>query len=161
MSSYLDPSLFVMLTLRDNWSLTGDLTGSKFTGSNWNGLAVGFGTKWVDKMVSMPQVSVTPKEASVRQLNVGSGNNVTFRMMPIIDVDCWVRPPTSPGESYGKAKNMRHQMKEEVMRIIKVSGSNIQGLSYITVNDVNEFDELDERPPYFRTHVELLGWQFR
>lgn len=130
-SIYMDPILNVMLKLKDNWSLTGDLTGS----------SVKFSTGWYDGAIQLPQVTVTPGTARQRALSTGTP---VYAVSEGIMVNLWVRPKQDSNTSIGWAKNAIYDIRQEVERIL-LAHANI-GVGFTT--------------PYIsKEYVFLSGWR--
>lgn len=140
----MDNVLDVMLKIKNNWSLTGDFTGSNMV----------FGTRFYDKNIMFPQVIVSSLGgAGSPPIDLGS-SNATYPIGQTIGFDIWVRPKQNSASSLGWAKNAIYQIRKEVERLLR-SGSRIATGS-ATVDDTflaliswSRRDDFTKRPPIF------------
>ena len=159
-----DIILDVMLMLKNNWSLTGDLAGSSLR----------FDTRLYDENILFPQVVVTPQGGDISPpIDMGS-SEATYPDRQILGIDVYVRPKQDSISSLGWAKNAIYEIRKECDRIIQ-SGSTFDTLTndfetsdfdsddftwdtVLSDNDVFLFlrgwerrDDLTKRPPILRS----------
>lgn len=145
-----------MLLLKNNWSLTGELTGSSTT----TGSGVKFTTAWYDEKIASPQVTVTPAWTTFRPLTLGP--NMRYRVDEVIHINAWVRPTQDSNRSIGWAKNAVFQMKEEITRIIQAANTlGIKDLNFVFIRDWRRFEDTSVRPVVFRNQVEVAPLYFK
>src|SRR3989337_720263 len=101
-----------MKVLKDNWSLTGDLTGS----ATPFGVGVHFTTNWYDERILTPQVSITPAYSVDTVLNL---NCDKYKIDDYLNVNVWLRLSSTSNTSAGKIKADRWSMIQEVKKIIQ------------------------------------------
>ncbi len=134
-----DPIVEIMLTMKDLWGLTGDLS----TGS------VVFGTRFYDKNVMFPQLVVLPLGGSpTPPLSIGS-TDAFYKSQPTIGVNIYVRPKQDSNTSLGWAKNTIYQLRKESERILR-SGSQFNNETEnraIFLVGWDRKDDLNVRPP--------------
>ncbi len=115
--STTDIAIELMMILKTDWSLSGDLTGS---GVN----AIQFRTGFFDSEVQFPQVIVSQVAGdSSPPLSMGA-TDTFYRNTDLLNVGLWVRPKQDSNTSFGWAKNTIYQMRKEVERIC-FSGSRL------------------------------------
>src|SRR3972149_2770149 len=104
MSAPLDWIIGTMKLIKDNWSLTGDLTKNN----------IKFTTGFYNEQVGTPQISITPLVEPYRVITIGP--SPTYFINRILQIHVWVRPPTSSNTALGQAKNARYQMGTAIER---------------------------------------------
>lgn len=114
-----DLPLLTMVTLMNNWGLTGDLAKSTTT----TGSGVKFNTRWYDQSIAFPQVYIIPA-GSYNPTIMECGSNPTYKHADRIRVGVAVRPKQESNTSLGWAKNAVFSIKNEVDRILE-SGSTL------------------------------------
>jgi hypothetical protein len=121
--SETDPTLDIFLLLKNNWTLTGDLTGS----------SIGWGTGFYNEKIVLPQIVVNqPGGDPSPALTMGS-TSAYFLDTDLVNVGVWVRPKQDSNTNLGWAKNAFFQMRKECERIIRsgsVLGSGSNGTTY-------------------------------
>jgi hypothetical protein len=140
-----DDVLDVMLMLKNDWSLTGDLLVDNIL----------FGTRFYDKNLQLPQVIVSPITKSPSPpIDIGS-SEATYPNFQEIRFDISVRPKQDSNSSLGWAKMMIYEMRKEAERILR-SGSHIGDTSsgdsediFIYLRGWTRQDDLSLRPILF------------
>jgi len=147
--SALDPVLEVMITLRNTWTLTGDLS----TGS------LKFSTNYYDDNIMFPQVVVSEfREVNSYPLSIGS-TDALYNDTNIIFVNVWVRPSQNSNVSIGRSKNDHYQIKKEIQRIVR-SGSSL-GLDadgdrrFMYIGEWKRLPRIADRPQLIHSYVEV------
>jgi len=146
-----DPIILTLLLLKNNWSLTGDLTGSSIT----------FTTGWYDTNISTPQVCIRPAGGDFRPLTTGL--TPFYQYGDAISVAVYVRPKQDSNTSIGWAKSAMWKMRKEVERIFKAgaeldTGDNEQ---FTILRGWREVDMLTVRPVVFGLRMEVVDNYFR
>ena len=137
----MDPVIEVLLLLKNNWSLTGNLSTTN----------IAFTTRLYDESISMPQIVVRPLGSdSSPPIDLG-GAEATYLDVEKIGFHIYVRFKQDSNSSLGWAKNTIYVMMKEAERIIK-SGSVLtgddDGLNKVFfVGGWNRADNLRVRPP--------------
>lgn len=151
--SQMDPILNVMLTLKNNWSLTD----SGLSTSN-----IAFTTGWYDNNVSIPQVTVNL--GSIGGTLIECGPTPMYQMADMIHIDIWVRPSSDSNKSLGSAKNQEYKLRKEVERILR-SGSRIsQGTGneeFVAINNWSRTIDYSVRPVLLRSQYTIFDAYFR
>lgn len=107
-----DPSLEIMLVLREVWGLSGSLASG----------SIKFSTGPYDNRFQAPQIVVTPM-TSDKTMPMSMGSTASYYQdTENIKIDIYVRPSSDSNSSFGSAKNTLSLVKNEVERIIR-SGS--------------------------------------
>lgn len=140
-----------MKILKDNWSLTGDLTGSI---NPLSPTGVRFTTGWYDMQILTPQISITPSFSIERVLNLQGDY---YLSNDFVNVDVWIRPQMTSNTSMGKTKADRWSMVQEVRKIIREHRTdyNFRGLRMFHLTRMSTRDEMNEDPPLLRTEIQV------
>ena len=146
--SALDPVLEIMLMLKNNWSLTGDL-------DNTN---VKFSTDMYDDNLLLPQVIVR-QDGGAYSYPMTVGNTGSYYTdTDIVFVNVWVRPKQDSNTSKGWAKNAYYQIRKEVERILRSVSS--LGLDadghrrYLWLSGWRSMPRVGDRPLLLHGYVE-------
>jgi hypothetical protein len=146
-----DPLVLLYTLLRDNWSLTGDLSKDNLT----------FTTGWYDERISLPQLTVMPLiETGVP---VETGKRPYYSQFYSLLINIWVRPKQDSGTSIGWAKSAQYRIRKEVERILK-EGARLDTGPYeqfLTLRRWRGLDETDKRPVIFRQQLEVVDNFYR
>ena len=147
-----DPALAVMLNLKNNWGLTGDLTEDN----------IFFSTGWYDKAHAEPQISVRSISGLFEILETGL--TPYYRKTTTLTINIWVRPKQDSNTSLGWAKKSIWDIKKEVERILEGKAHLESRIDY-DLDDFEKFgflrnwrvlDELNLRPVILRLQVEYI-----
>jgi hypothetical protein len=112
--SELDPILEVFLLIKNNWSLTNDLSISSLS---WS-------TGFFDANIEMPQIVVSQLGGDPTPPMSMGASNAYYLDSDIINIGIWVRPNQDSNTNLGWAKNAVFKMRREVERIVR-SGSSL------------------------------------
>jgi hypothetical protein len=149
MSAPEDFILGTMLLLKNNWSLSGDLTGSNLA----------FTTGYYNEQLKTPQVCVTPLIEPVKVMNLGT---LPFHFIQhIAQVNVWIKPPTGNNTSLGQAKNARYRILTEIRRIIREFATTIPNVQFARYNEVSYMEMLNVRPPLLNGELRATLYDFR
>ena len=146
-----DPLILVFQLLRDNWSLTGDLSKDNLT----------FTTGWYDERISFPQLTIMPLTET--GVPVETGKQPYYSQFYSLLINIWVRPKQDSNFSIGWAKNAQYQIRKEVERILK-AGARLDAGTYeqfLTLRGWRGLDETDKRPVIFRQQLEVVDNFYR
>ena len=136
----MDAALEVMLMLKNNWSLTGDLDAPPVT----------FTTRLYDEGINFPQIVVSPISQSYSPpIDLGN-RDATYLDLEGLSFNIYVRPPQDSNKSLGWAKNAIYKIYVEAERILK-SGSVLtqddDGIEkFIVISGWKRNDNLIKRP---------------
>lgn len=106
----MDSTLLILLTLKNNWSITG----SGFSTSD-----LIFTTNWFNENLATPQVTITFNDSISKPSEMGP--TPAYYSQEYIDVNVWYRPSSESNTSYGFVKNAMFQIKSEIERILRVN----------------------------------------
>ncbi len=151
----MDAALEVMLMLKNNWNLTGDLDATK----------VYFTTRLYDEGVKFPQIVVSPiSQAYSPPIDLGSTNE-TYLDLEGLSFDIYVRPMQDSNTSLGWAKNAMYKMYVESERILKSGSTLIQdddGIQkFINLAGWRRKDDLSKRPVLMilTSHLNIIKYK--
>ena len=145
----MDPTLSVMLAIKNNWSLTE--TG--VTTSDIN-----FTTGWYSEEIAFPQISITPIGGSYGIQEIGS--TPLYYFGDTLSINVWVRADSSSNKSFGSAKHKEYVIRKEVERIIR-SGSQVATGEFVQLNRWRRLDELNKRPVILRSMIDITDNYFK
>jgi hypothetical protein len=130
--SELDPIIETLLLLKNNWSLTGDLSSGSIT---WS-------TGFYDSSVQFPQIVISQLGGDpTPPLTIGA-SDAYYTDSDIMGIGIWIRPKQDSNTSFGWAKNAIYRICREVERIVR-SGSDLG-------QDVNGYERLIYLGPWRR-----------
>ena len=105
----MDPIIELMLLLKNNWSLTGDLSVNNIM----------FSTRLYDENIQFPQIVLTPAgQMSSPPVDCGS-SDATYLDLEAIGFNIYIRPKQDSNSSLGWAKNAMYSIRKEVELILK------------------------------------------
>lgn len=139
----MDTILEIMIFLKNNWGLTGDLAPEK----------IYFSTRLYDERIQLPQIIIRPAGSiSSPPIDVGD-TNLTYYDSEGISFNIYVRPKQDSASSMGWAKNAIYQMRRETERLLR-SGSTLVSdddslPKYIGLEGWRRMDNYSSRPPIF------------
>ncbi len=109
-----DLVITLMQLLKNNWSLTGDLSQSN----------IKFGSRFYDSNIAFPQIVVIPNSGNASPpMDMGAGI-ATYEDTQTLGIQAITRPNQDSNTSIGWAKNAIWRMRKEIERILR-SGSYI------------------------------------
>lgn len=147
----MDPVLYAMLLLKDNWSLNGNLA----TGS------IHFGTRFYDKKILLPQIVISPLGGDASPPQDCGTSAATYPSNRAIGFDIWVRPKQDSASSIGWAKNAVYQIRKEVDRIFRsgsriATGSVSEEDTFLSLGEWRRRDDIRKKPPLFHLSGTVL-----
>jgi hypothetical protein len=136
-----DMVIEIMEILKEEWSLTGDLSLSNLR----------FSTRLYDESILLPQIVISYLGGTGSPpIDMGS-SEATYRSKPTIGFDIWVRPKQDSASSIGWAKNAMYMLRKETERIL-LSGSRLNSDTedkFLVLTGWDRKDDLTKRPPIF------------
>lgn len=137
--SGFDPSLALLLYLKNSWSLIGLASGSN----------ISFNTGWYNSEITQPiQVTIIPTRSSWTPINL---NNFRYMLHDTYQIDLWVRPdPGSSNRALGEAKDALWKMRDEVSRLLHTGSKGLRDIHYISIIGWTRNDDITQRPVIMR-----------
>ena len=146
-----DTTILLLLALKNNWDSSG-------SGNVVNDIT--FSTGWYSSEVQVPQITVMPIDETNAIMEIGS--KPTYGTENIYAIDLWIRPATTSGTSFGAAKNSMYNMRREVKRILRSTGSITTGSiqEFVVLHGWRVLNETAPRPVIFRTRMVVGTYKY-